>query len=241
MPQPPLRRRSNSVFPSPGSERPPASGNVSYDSDLQAQPPVLPSNGPSGGLNHHHHYIPTPSDSGHGTPTRAPSGASNGPPVPNYDTPGPRHSQAPFPGADHHGPSSHSLPIFDSPQLSHGRHTPASEHRPPHPPGEQLLEFMPTAQPPLPPQYRPSAQGSPSQAQPYPPSPTEPIEPLEFRSLTGDEVRRTQRFMSLNWRVGVINHRPPSPTARRTNPPPSQPAAYDHQPQGPASGSGSGS
>lgn len=228
MPQPPRPPRNTSAFHSPVSERPPGSSIVRRASDIRFQPPVVPGTGPTASL----HYFSDASSSGSGTPTGGWPGASNSPSIPNYDTPSPRQSVSSFPGAEYHGPGSHALPSVESssPQLSAGRHTPASEGHPPHPPGVQASGSRTPVQPPVPAQHRPSAHRSPNQARSHRPRPTRPTGPPQFRSLTGDEVRRTQRFMSLNWRVGVINH---APTVVPRYPPHS--ASNNAQPQ--ASGS----
>ncbi|KAH8907454.1 hypothetical protein BR93DRAFT_967359 [Coniochaeta sp. PMI_546] len=220
----------SSAFHSVSSEGPSTPGAVASDrgdnmlraSDLRVQPPVLPSNGPT---DHHHHYIPTPTSSGRATPTNIHPGTGNPLQISNnYSTANPSHGR-PFPGHDQPGPhSSHILPSIERPESSNGRHTPVAGSQPPPPPPEpNPFRFSKYSQPPPPPMLPPMHQSPlthhhhhhhspPRPENPHPP--TSSAQPHQQRSLSDDEVRRLQRFMSLNWRVGVINH---PPFARRNN------------------------
>ncbi|OIW30542.1 hypothetical protein CONLIGDRAFT_642630 [Coniochaeta ligniaria NRRL 30616] len=201
---------------SPSSEAPATSGqrdDVVRAGEPRGRPAVLPSNGPT---SHHHHYIPTPTSSGRGTPTSAHPGASHGLPISNYGA-GPSHGR-PSPARDQPDPSSLVLPSIErSPDWTNGRRMPEPQ-RPP-PPDREPFRFSKYSQPPRPPtlpmqQQQPPAPTLRSPSQAYHPPTASPALPPRRRSLNDDEVRRLQRFMSLNWRVGVINH---PPFARRSD------------------------
>ncbi|KAB5547090.1 hypothetical protein GE09DRAFT_1224109 [Coniochaeta sp. 2T2.1] len=224
---------SSSAFPSPSSEGPPsAPPTMLRGTDLrvnihhqQQQPPVLPSNAPplpSAGSGHHHHYIPPPTSSGRGTPT-----PSQGP-ISNYGGGG-GPGRAPFPHHHHTQAATALLPSIESPgpgqggPRSTGRRTPAGArqgqgHGEREGSGMQPV-YSSFKYPPPGPGMRQQHTGSAR------PSPTQEDTAMtgiggggetEHRSLTDDEVRRLHRFMSLNWRVGVINH---PPFARRPQQP----------------------